>query len=65
MIGISHVALVVKNLLANAGHVRDVVLIPRLGRSTEEGIATQSTIPAWRTPWTEEPGGLQSIHIIG
>ena len=26
----------------------------------EEGIATHSRILAWRTPWTEEPGGLQS-----
>ena len=26
----------------------------------EEGIATHSGILAWRIPWTEEPGGLQS-----
>ena len=26
----------------------------------EEGTATHSSIRAWRTPWTEEPGGLQS-----
>ena len=26
----------------------------------EKGMATQSDLPAWRTPWTEEPGGLQS-----
>ena len=26
----------------------------------EEGIATYSSILAWRIPWTEEPGGLQS-----
>ena len=26
----------------------------------EEGMATHSSIPAWRVPWTEEPGGLQS-----
>ena len=32
----------------------------------EEGIATHSSILAWRTPWTEEPGGLQSIgHRVG
>ena len=24
----------------------------------EKEIATHSSIPAWRTPWTEEPGGL-------
>ena len=27
----------------------------------EEGIATHSSILAWRIPWTEEPGRLQSI----
>ena len=27
----------------------------------EEGMATHSSILAWRNPWTEEPGGLQSI----
>ena len=27
----------------------------------EEGIAPHSSIPAWRIPWTEEPGGLQSM----
>ena len=27
----------------------------------EEGLATHSSILAWRIPWTEEPGGLQSI----
>ena len=28
----------------------------------EEGMATDTTILAWRIPWTEEPGGLQSIR---
>ena len=28
----------------------------------EEGMATHSSIFAWRIPWTEEPGGLQSIE---
>ena len=27
--------------------------------SQEEEIATHSSIPAWKIPWTEEPGGLQ------
>ena len=27
----------------------------------EEGIATHSSILAWRIPWTEEPGGLHSM----
>ena len=29
----------------------------------EEGMATQSSILAWRIPWTEEPGGLQSMGL--
>ena len=28
----------------------------------EEGMATHSNILAWRIPWTEEPGGLQSMQ---
>ena len=34
-----------------------------LGRKypLEEGMATHSSILAWRIPWTEEPGGLQSM----
>ena len=27
----------------------------------EKGVDTHSSIPAWRIPWTEEPGGLQSM----
>ena len=29
----------------------------------EEGMATHSSILAWRTPWIEEPGGLQSMAL--
>ena len=35
--------------------------IPGLGRSLEKGMTTHSSILAWRIPWTEEPGGLQSM----
>ena len=28
----------------------------------EKGMATQSSILAWRIPWTEEPAGLQSMR---
>ena len=31
--------------------------------SLEEGMATHSSILAWRIPWTEEPGGLQSLEL--
>ena len=48
----------VKNLLANAG---DVGSILGLRRSPGEKMATHSSIFAWETPWTEEPGGLQRM----
>ena len=28
----------------------------------EDGMATHSSIPAWRIPWTEKPGGPQSME---
>ena len=36
-----------------------------LGREDplERGMATNSSILAWRIPWTEEPGGLQSMGL--
>jgi len=49
---------VVKNFPTNAG---DASSIPGSGRSPGTGMATPSIILAWRIPWTEEPGGLQSI----
>ena len=29
----------------------------------EKGMATHSSILAWKIPWTEEPGGLQSMGV--
>ena len=45
--GASQVVLVVKNLLANAGDVRDVGFIPGLGRTPGGGHGTHSSILAW------------------
>ena len=52
--------LVLKTPPAKAKDVRDTGLIPGLGRSPGRGMATHSSVLAWRIPWTEEPGGLQS-----
>ena len=30
----------------------------------EKGMATHSSILAWRIPWTEEPGGLVTVHGV-
>ena len=37
--------------------------VPSLGQEDppEEGMATHSSVVAWRIPWTEEPGGLQAM----
>ena len=52
-------AQMVKNLLAMQ------IWVPSLGQEDplEKGLATYSSILAWRTPWTEVPGGLQSIGL--
>ena len=59
--GASQVALVVKNLPTKAGDIRDAGSIPGREDPLEEGMATHSSILAWRIPRREEPGGLQSI----
>ena len=50
----------VKNLPANDGDAGR-----SLGRedALEEEMATHSSILAWKSPWTEEPGGLQSMGL--
>ena len=53
----------VKKLPANAGDLRDVGSIPGSGRPLEEGMASHSTMFAWRMPRTEEPSGVQSMGL--
>ena len=36
--------------------------VPGQEDSLEKGMATHSSILAWRSPWTAEPGGLQSME---
>ena len=50
----SQVALVVKNLPANAANVRDTVQSLGWEDPLEEGMATHSSILAWEITWTEE-----------
>ena len=49
-----------RNPLANAGDVRDTVQSLGQEDPLEKGMATHSGILAWRIPWTEESGRLQS-----
>ena len=52
---------------ASASNTGDLGSIPGLGKSMgwedplEKEMSTHSSILAWRIPWTEEPGGLQSM----
>ena len=57
----SQEVLVVKNPPANAGDIRDVVHSLGWEDPLEEGMATHTNILAWRIPWAEEPGRLQSM----
>ena len=50
----------VKNSSANAGDIRTTGSILGQEDPLEEGMATHSSILAWRIPWTEEPGRLPS-----
>ena len=54
----------VKNVLA-----MQETQVQSLGRKDplEKGVTTHSSILAWRIPWTEKPGGLQSwgLHRAG
>ena len=45
----------------SACNVGDLGSIPGLQRSSREGMAIHSSILAWKIPWTEETGWLQSM----
>ena len=60
-LGVSLVAQTVKNLLA-----MQEARVQFLGQedALEKGMATHSSILAWRIPWTEMPGMLQSMGSL-
>ena len=58
-LSIIQVVLEVENLPVNSGVIGTQV--QSLGQ--EEDMTSHSSILAWRIPWTEEPGGLQSMGI--
>ena len=55
-------ASLVVQMIKNLPAVRETQVLS-LGQEgpLEKGMATHSSIHAWRIPWTEEPGGLQSM----
>ena len=54
---------VVKNLPANAGATGDVGLSLGLEDSLESQMTTHCSTLVWKSPWTEEPGGLKSMWL--
>ena len=50
----------VKNMPASAG---DVGSVPGSGRSPEAGSVNPLQYSCWKIPWTEEPGGPQSMGL--
>ena len=51
------------SVVTNLPAVRDSWVHPLIGKFSEEEIATNSSILAWRIPWTEEPGWLQFMGL--
>ena len=43
-------------------HLKSVSYEPNFGKIPWRRVTTHSSILAWRIPWTEEPGGLQSLE---
>ena len=54
---------VVKNPPASAGDTRDSVQSLGQEDPLEKKMAIHASILAWKIPWTEEPGGLQSMGL--
>ena len=57
------VALEAKNPPASAGDKKTWVQSQGQEDPLKEVMATHSSVPAWRIPWTEEPGGPESIRL--
>ena len=57
--------MILKNLPASARDAGDVGLIAGSRRSPGRGGDAHSSILAWKIPWTEEPGRLQSMGSNG
>ena len=51
----------VKNPPASTGDAGEAVLAPGREDPLEKEMATHSSVLAWGMPWTEEPGGPQTV----
>ena len=55
--------LIVKNLPARSGDIKDTGSIPESGRSPGRGHDNPLHTLAWKISWTEDPGRLQSMEL--
>ena len=57
-----HISSLVAQIVKNMPAMQETQ-VQSLGREDpiDKGMATHSSVLAWRIPWTEEPGGIQSI----
>ena len=62
----THAAFLVAQIVKNLPAIQEIQ-VQLLGREDplEKGVATHLSMLAWRIPWTEEPGGLQSMGSQG
>ena len=63
ILGAYQVTVVVKNIPANAGHIRRLRFDPRWGASLTRSTAAYPSILAWPILWTDESAGLQSVGL--
>ena len=64
---LSNICLTVCELSCHKRHVNMISILRNIIKKLlEKGMAAHSGILAWRIPWSEEPGGLQSMgsHIV-
>ena len=61
------IAAVNTEIVTNNNNSMRVGIILEVGNTPEKEMATHSSVLAWRSLWTEEPGGLPSmgLHICG
>ena len=58
---VSGLPLEVRESTCHKGDLRSIPGVRKI--PLEKRIAIHSSIPTWRIPWTEEPGGLQSMEL--
>ena len=56
---------IIANLVSVKWYLTVVLICIPFMTNAEKAMATHSSTLAWKFPWTEEPGGLQSMGLLG